>query len=1271
MEQVLNEARLNNNISSVLRRDGITSTTDSVEELNGRNAVLDLSNIVYKEDASYMKKLAATCEKVNGYSKKVIYIPVAKWFIQHPIKVEQSKTPLGSICRYIRQTPMEFKKNFSSFVFVFYSQDKRSFALYPDMYETSQFNTLIGLINNLATSNVSKIIRDKDDESRKSPVKSVIDNKKMAATSLEDKKQAMVSIIADISANSDSEEEAWEAMNNDEELKNLLAELEEEDDGRPKFNAARTARMESLNDDFMHKEVHGKTVQEIIERNNANKDELPVMEHLNVASINEEWDELRFVNFQKSYDINSDIFKMLQSLSTKSYPVSVVDINVEDTSTNMDYVDTYTVNMEDGFGKRFTLEFDIPKFRNNRFMKLRGNEKVMSGQLLLLPCQKTDDDSVQCVTNYNKVFIYRHGMTGRSYSSSDRIIKAIKKIDPKRTSILVFPGDNRSICDKHEVNTDYIDLASNFNRIETPNYIYYFNQDDYYTQLGAQYGKGTPYRVAKATGSVEYYTRESDDKNDTGYIISSRIAAELCSEDKEFEMVYNKIKPANRLNYSQASILSNRIPLAIILGYSLGFDNMMKMVAPSFQYKDKKYKINHDTEGYIEFKDQIAVYPNTYSASMLLNGLSECATENYNVSEMNRRVTWLDFLDEFGGRILADGLDNFADLFIDPITAEVCKHCKIPSDYFEMLVYGSNLLADNKYNRHTDITGNRYRTNEIIAGYFYKALGKSYVDYKAQVKRGRKVGMSMKRSAVIDLVMLDPMMSDLSIMNPLLEIEASNSASFKGLSGMNSDRSYGLDKRTYDDTMVNKLALSTGFAANVGINRQTTIDMDIEGNRGYIKNSNDNTEDMSITKSFSMTEAVTPFGTSRDDPFRSAMTFIQTSKHSMPTKKSMPLLVTNGADEAMAYISSDTFTYKAKENGKVIEIVDDDHMIVEYDDNVHEDDGYYNHEYISLKDEIKKNSDGGFFVTIKLDTDLKVGDKFNKGDIIAYHRASYSNRNGESDNIAYNLGVLAKVAILNTDEGFEDSTSVSSWLSDAMTTDVIVEKDKDISKNTNVYEMVHVGQEIQEGDPLIIFQNSFDEKDANMLLKAITDAEFVSDLGRVKLKSKYTGVIQDIRIYRTCEIDELSDSLKAIVTAYEKEIYAKKQMYKKYGIPGANMLPPDYKMKPTGIMKNNPDGVKIVFYIKYNDKLSVGDKIVAQSANKGVVKGIFPEDLNPFSEFRPEENIHALFAARSFNARMVTSVWSSGAINKCMIELDRAVKGIMGIPVKPLEEMEE
>lgn len=1258
---IYTEAKLDKETSSILFGKGIKDTTNTLDELNGKNAIVDMSEFQKYEDKAYMDTLIDTSRRLSNYGNKIIYVAVSKWYVNDSVEFVNMKNPLGCICRYIKQNPVEFKNNFAQYVFLFYNSRNEYLPLYPAKYKTSEFDVFINLLKTLVTP-AGKTKLSKDDNARKSPVKDINNATWGKKEKLNSKKQELVDAAYDVAEIAEDDDEAWQMMNDDTYMKSLIAELEEEDDGRPNFSSARSSRITTLDNEFMQKEVRGKSIGDIIESNRASSEQLP-SKHLKVSSINEEWEDMKFINFQDAYDINADIFAILSSFSSKSYPVSIVDIKIEDTSTNMDYVDTYTVNMEDYAGKRFTIVFDIPKFKNNRFMKLRGNEKVMSGQLLLLPCQKTDEDTVQCVSNYNKIFIYRHGLQGRAYPPSDRILKALRKIEDKNIGIKVFYGANAAICSKYELPTDYIDLASNINRIETKTKTYYFNQDDFYTQFNANTSSGIPYSINNADGTINYYNGKD------GRLMSAVIAEELC-ENEEFYEIYSKIKPANRLNYSQASIMSNRIPLVVVMGYSLGFDGLMKLCAPKYEYKPKNYRYNPDTEGIIKFKDQVAVYPMNYSTSMLLNGLSECPTEAYDIADNNKRSMWLDFLDEFGGRILSDGLDNFVDLFLDPITIDVCKHCKIPHTYFELLLYANDLMDDNKYNKHTDITGNRYRTNEIVAGYFYKAISKSYAEYKSQAKRGRNASMSIKRSAVIDLVMQDPMMSDLSIMNPLLEIEAANSVSFKGLSGMNSDRSYGLDKRTYDDTMVNKLALSTGFAGNVGINRQTTIDMDIEGNRGYIKDSVDNTEDMSITKSFSMSEAVTPFGTTRDDPFRSAMTFIQTSKHSMPTKKSMPLLVTNGADEAMAHIASDTFTYKAKDHGKVVEMTTD-YMVVEYQNPIMgPDNKSYKCEYISLNDEIKKNSDGGFYVTIKLDTDLAVGKSFKKGDIIAYHRQSFSNKNGESDNLAYNLGVLAKVAILNTDEGFEDSTSVSEWLSDAMTTNVVVEKDKDISKNSNVYFMAKVGQAIQEGDPLLIFQNAFDEKDANMLLKNITDADFVSDLGRVKLKSKYTGVIQDIRIYRTCEIEEMSESLQKIVKEYEKGIRAKKALYAKHNISGVNMLPPDYKMQPTGIMKGNADGIKVVFYIKYVDKLSVGDKVVAQSANKGVVKGLFPEELTPFSEYRPNEQIHALFAARSFNARMVTSVWSSGAINKVMIELDRHVKEIMGIEWLPLEDME-
>ena len=1261
----INEAALSDEQAARLKKKGIKRTTDSVKELNGRSAIINLSNIIYKNDNSYIETLSKYCDAIRAYHQRIISVPVSAWFRINRERAEEAHNPIGAICRYMKQSPSDFRLKFKGITFIFYNADKKNFALIADEYKATEYRTVIQLLEELIDKEeAAPLVTTKTFVApTKSPVKDV-EKPATKEKEIEDKKAELVDAITTAAENSEDEEEAWNQLEDDENIARLLAELEEEDSNTPTFNAARTSRMTKLNDEFLEKTMRGKKIRDILTVTPSSI-ELP-SKHLKVDSINEEWSDMKFLNFQDNYDINSDIMRMLADLSKKTYPISIIDIKVEDTSTNMDYIDTYTVQTEDGFGKRASLVFDIPKFKSNRFMRLRGNEKVMSGQLMLLPCLKTDEDTVQCVSNYNKIFIRRHGLKGRSYPSSDVLNKALHKFTTLykgNKDIKVWFGDNTAICSKYELPADYIDIASEVNRIETATSIYYFNQDEYYTTYKADPKQGLPYAVNKSDNSIRYFDGEGDTN-----LVSLQIMKELGSISADFRELYTAIKPASRLNYSEASLMANKIPLVVVMGYTLGLNGVMKYCKGAKLLGEKTGKDPNEF-GWIKFSDGYLVYPITYSNSMLLNGLATCPTEMYSIMDVDKRSMWLDFLDEFGGRILSDGLDNFVDCFIDPITEEVCNDCSIPSDYFGMLMYANNLLADNKYNRHTDISGNRYRTIEIVAGYFYKALSKAYTDYKTQVKRGRKVGISMKRSAVIDLVMEDPMSSDLSILNPLLEREAANSVSFKGLSGMNSDRSYGLDKRTYDDSMINKLALSTGFSANVGINRQTTIDMDIVGTRGYIKPTKK--EEMSVTKSFGMTEAVTPFGTTRDDPFRSAMTFIQTSKHSMRTAKSAPLLITNGADEAMAHMASETFVVKAKETGRVVEVVPDQYMVVEYRKPVMTQEGEtYTNEYIDLRENVKKNSDGGFYITLKLDTDLKENSIFKKDEILAYDKSSFSNKVGESDNPAYNIGVLAKVAIMNTDEGFEDSTSISSWLSEAMATDVVVEKDIDLSKNTNLYSIVKVGQEVQEGDPLIVFQNSFEEEDANALLKNITDPEYVSDLGRIRLKSKYTGVIQDIKIYRTCELEEMSDSLKKLVIPYEKEIKARKKKFQEYHAPGENMLEPDYKMQPTGPMKNNQDGVKIVFYIKYNDKLSVGDKVVAQSANKGVVKNIFPEGEAPFSEFRPEEDIHALFAARSFNARMVTSVWTSGAINKVMVELDRQVKDIMGIKPKSIEEIQ-
>lgn len=77
-----------------------------------------------------------------------------------------------------------------------------------------------------------------------------------------------------------------------------------------------------------------------------------------------------------------------------------------------------------------------------------------------------------------------------------------------------------------------------------------------------------------------------------------------------------------------------------------------------------------------------------------------------------------------------------------------------------------------------------------------------------------------------------------------------------------------------------------------------------------------------------------------------------------------------------------------------------------------------------------------------------------------------------------------------------------------------------------------------------------------------------------------------------------------------------------------------------------------------------------QSANKGVIKDIFPSGYEPFTAHDPDKPIHVMASSRSFNARMVTSPIVSGALNKVLINLDEQVKNIMGIPVPKVEDIQ-
>ena len=1250
--------------------------------------------------------------KQNGYTKRTVIIPVDCWNVEKDSEVWDYKfniNPISIIYRLIMAGDTYKLKKWAGYDFIFVGKSgffKLDFGTFDknDLFRfRSNVEKLIdgvfieddgpsssakaitidvlgrlehpdywvpetGIKVNNLTGGKDKISKKELDEKIKDAAASSDEDSGMdpekEAKRIENQEKLLAK-VKDVADKSTDTDDAMRKLEQDEEMKQIIADLKMSSPNTVDYSPTRVARINSINEKFLKTKYKDKTIEAILFDDEYKGSPL-IETSVPIDSVNEEWKHLKGANLADNYNVNNDIFAVLYHFGQCTVPVAIRDVQIENTSTSEDIIDTWTIHCEDINGKRFTLKFDVPRIINKRFMKLRGNEKVMGNQLMNLPIIKTDLYTTQITSNYNKIFLSPYGNnTGKSFVTSDRLIKALKKYNGK--NIKVVTGDNSRVCRKYQLPIDYIDLASSFMTItlirdDKKAFEFHFNQDTFLEEYQKVDKNKLAFGVKYINGKEEIMYE------DIGEPVSSTIAMLLCT-DEEFRSIYMATSVSTKYTYSKASIMSSEIPVAVLIGYAIGLIPMLDRAKIEYEITDKRPTYDKSTQDILKLSDAYIKYNLNYDSSLLLNGLKECDLANYSLKEVNSKAMWLDFLDLYGGRIKSDGLDMFYDLMFDPITKAVCYQYDLSDNYIDGLLYANILLSDNKYNKHVDISGNRMRNNEIIAAYVYKALCNSYTQYRRGLKIGREATMTIKQSAVIDLILADNTESDYSSLSPLLEFESANATSFKGLSGMNSERAYGVDKRSYDKSMVNVLAMSTGFAATAGVNRQSTIDPNISTTRGYIKA---NPDKLNITQTFCMTEALTPYGVTSDDPFRTAMTFTQTSKHGMRTTIGDPLMVTTGADEALVYLTSDTFSHKAKGKGKIKEKTVD-YMVIEYDKPIGLDSSGKDikSEVIDLRERMVKNSDGGFYQSLKLDTDYKVGDIVRENDVVAIDKLSYNNTVGPKDNYAYNIGTFCKFAVVMSDEGFEDSCRSTEWLAKAMSSTVITEQEYNFNKNTNIYYLVKKGQQVQEGEPILIFQNAFEDEDANALIRALKadDEDIVEEIGRITLKSKVTGVVKDIKVRRCVEIDECSPTIQKVIKDYEKSVAGINKALEKYDKDKAKSADPTYKLSATGKLKNSVDSVLITIYIAYQDDFGVSDKTVCYSALKGVSsKEIIPAGDEAFSTFRPDEKIHYIQGEIGDFKRMVGSIFKIGALNKVLVELHRHMCDEMGIEWKYYDE---
>lgn len=954
---------------------------------------------------------------------------------------------------------------------------------------------------------------------------------------------------------------------------------------------ASSARDEMLRKEQLNLKVKDMTIKDI-EKIDAIHMPIPTRDvSRSLRTTNENVKNITFNNFEKTYNekvMPKDIVNSVLMLNDKSIPLFLLDVKVEDTSDELNYKDTYTFTLEDTNRQRHTIKVDIPKFIDDKFMYLGGNKKLIIKQNFLFPVVKTGPDTVQIVTNYNKMFIRR--VDTKSLGSISRLNKLIETNDSVK-KYFDF-GNSYALNDGYITTIEYDEFSKIAIEYHNNGLHLMFGQKDI-EKYATEHNITIPEKqmMIGTINNRPVFIDLNTQKTAANQSICDLIYESLNDQEKA---IYNKIKLPKRLMYTKVKTMEQDIPVMTLLCFWEGIDTVLKKAKIEYRL-EKTYPANlKPSESVIRFSDCYMVYEDDVPTSLLMNGLKIIPTEKYTIASFDTKEPYIDYFKKVYGKIaIANSLMNSYEFTLDPITIEVLEDINLPTKLVDLMIYANGLLADSQYTPEINQKLYRIRSNEIIPAILYDSIAKNYITFKNS--NGKKK-LSVPRDIVIKQVLKLKTVEDYSTLNPLLELERTHSVSTRGWRGANLDRSYTLEKRTYDPSMIGIMGLSSSPDGSVGVAKTLTVEPCIKTVRGYVDVKDGNEiEKLKDVNLFSPAEMLVPLGVTRDDATRTGHS-VKQSKHVIPVKNSSPVLISNGEEESCRFQLSKDFVINAEQDGTIIDYNPKlKLMIAEYKDGTHQ--------AINLAPNIVKNGGGGFFLSNELITDLKVGDKFKKNDILAWHKDFFTK--DRFTGIRMNMGTLSKVAIMSTYNTYEDATFVTHKLSRDAASEMVFVRQVVIGKNSNVSFMLNVGDHVEIGDTLVQFDTSYDDSSLNEFLANLSMdprlKDEVVENSKNSIKSKYAGVIEDIKMYSTVDLDELSSSLKMIFEKYYKGIKEKKKMLESYD-PGSSIVKcgllvneTTKKIEPNkfGVVKGQKveDSVLIEFYIKHTELLEVGSKI--------------------------------------------------------------------------------
>lgn len=963
-----------------------------------------------------------------------------------------------------------------------------------------------------------------------------------------------------------------------------------------------------------------------------------------------------FANVQQKYEaemMDQDIIAAFMTLRKLPEGFDVLNIEVTDVSTPLTLMHNWDVTLQNKItGTKSHINIRIPIVHNSRFL-YNGTYYNIGKQDFPIPVLKLNRKRAILTSNYNKIDVVRYDT--KSLVDITMMLKAMASANkPDGTNPYITYGSSVAANSRFVSTIEFDEYAKRWYKFEfkDANARIIFNREECQREFGFVTVQDNEF-CCGMINQVPIVINTETGLDRHGRTLTDVIASVI--PDK-IRTIYSKAKP-NRISMYTEIKIGIKIPLGVAVAAWEGLPSLLKRSGAEYKYVSPR----EEAPGFfkIPFSDRTLAIKNTIQNQLLFNGFYRLNTKQYAVADFNSSVfdvnsKFIDILNQVFFRQYSQLtlFKSYYTFFVDPITMDVCTHYHLPTDICDLLIYASNLLTDNHFASENNASLYRIRSSEVIPALIHDHLAAAIARYTNQVgSKSRDNKLPWNPNEVVnDLVKINTV-SPISALNPMVELHTREVISTKGFHGVNVDRAFTEQRRSYEESMIGKVAMSSPNNGEVGINRQLVVDPKIESVRGYTSTEGVDT-DFNDLQLASFSELLTPGTVTRDDAIRTAIATSQTS-HILPTNYAEPVLISNGIDEIVPSYLTDEFSVMAEEDGDVTEIKDD-YMIVTYKSG--------KKQAIPVGSRYGFNQGSGFYVDNKLVSNFGQGDHFQKNDILAYHSKFFTK--DQSGMVRLNIGPLAKVAFGGLYSTYEDAGLITHNMSGKLSSTISMCQASKLNATDDVDFIAKVGDEVEIGDPLIVFGlGDTGDKAVDVFLKAFQNQADLVDTAKRVIRSKHAGKIVDIKMYTVKSMDKLSPSLFEIFDEYFKENKKKRAILDKYDKNdscyklGTLYSAPTEPLKGSSIKSINVD-VLIEFYIEHTDDVSVGDKCVVYAASKQVISEVIPQGLEPYAESTPDEEVSMFVSPGSVMKRMIPSIAIIAGANKVLIELKKQIRDI-------------